>query len=76
MHFQVILSVGGWNEGSEKFSSLASDSDKRVTFSSNAVKFLRRHGFDGLDLMWQYPARRGGRKEDKQNFVLLAEQLR
>jgi len=74
-HLKVTLAIGGWNEGSERYSEMARDDAKRATFVQSAVKFLERHHFDGLDLDWEYPAKRGGIPEDKQNFIKLIKDL-
>jgi len=44
----------------------------RQTFVFSAIPFLRQHGFDGLDLDWEYP--KGS--DDKRNFVSLLKELR
>ena len=72
----MTLSIGGWNEGSENYSEMAADDDKRSTFVSSAVQFLKKYRFDGLDLAWAYPTQRGGKPEDKENFIILLKELR
>nr|BET14063.1 chitinase [Chiromantes haematocheir] len=71
----TLLAVGGWNEGSEKYSAMAADASSRATFVNSAIDLLKAHDFDGLDLDWEYPTQRGGAPEDKANFVLLLQDL-
>jgi chitinase len=73
---KTLLAIGGWNEGSTKYSDMASSATTRRTFIDSAVSLLQEHGFDGLDLDWEYPALRGGVARDKDNFVLLIKEAR
>lgn len=75
-HLKVTLAIGGWNEGSAKYSEMAKDSKARASFANSARKFLQKYNFDGLDLDWEYPGKRGGAPEDKENFILLIQDLR
>nr|AXB87806.1 chitinase 8 [Sogatella furcifera] len=75
-HLTTTLAIGGWNEGSAKYSALAADPAKRKIFVESVVKILSKHGFNGLDLDWEYPGKRGGAPEDKANFILLIKELR
>lgn len=75
-HLKTLLAIGGWNEGSEKYSRMASTPEGRKRFAQSVAAFLDKHGFDGLDLDWEYPAARGGVPQDKQNLVLLLQELR
>ena len=72
---QVTLAIGGWNEGSEKYSEMAATPGSRRAFARSALGFIRRHNFDGLDLDWEYPGKRGGAEQDKDNFILLIQEL-
>ncbi|KAK2086297.1 Chitinase-3-like protein 1 [Saguinus oedipus] len=68
---KTLLSVGGWNFGSQRFSKIASNTQSRRTFIKSVPPFLRTHGFDGLDLAWLYPGRR-----DKQHFTTLIKEMK
>lgn len=69
-----MLAIGGWNEGSSRFSPMVADPAKRREFVKNTVKFLRQNHFDGLDLDWEYPAfRDGGKPRDKDNYANLVQ---
>jgi chitinase len=77
---RCLISVGGWT-WSEHFSDVAATKASRKTFAASAVVFLKTHGFDGLDIDWEFPVRGGDsdnkhRPEDKQNLTLLVQELR
>ncbi|XP_069703579.1 probable chitinase 2 [Periplaneta americana] len=75
-HLKVSIAIGGWNEGSANYSKMAATPATRRAFISSVTDFIRKYGFDGLDLDWEYPANRGGAPEDKENFVHLVRELR
>ncbi|KAB1258854.1 Chitinase-3-like protein 1 [Camelus dromedarius] len=69
-NLKTLLSVGGWNFGSQRFSRIASNTESLKTFIKSVPTFLRTHGFDGLDLAWLFPGWR-----DKQHFTTLVKVL-
>ncbi|RVE54381.1 hypothetical protein evm_000866 [Chilo suppressalis] len=74
---KTMLAIGGWNEGSTRFSPMVAAKDRRKEFVRNAIKFLRQNHFDGLDLDWEYPAfRDGGKPKDRENYSKLVKELR
>jgi chitinase len=76
-NLKVLASMGGWNEGSTKYSHVAADPEKRATMVQSVLKYMEKHGFDGLDLDWEYPGQRGGDPEnDFINFVTLLGELK
>ncbi|KAI8128837.1 putative chitinase 10 [Lucilia cuprina] len=74
---KTMLAVGGWNEGSKKFSIVAADPAKRARFVQSVVQFIQRHGFDGLDLDWEYPNQRHKlSNNDRENFLTWLRELK
>ncbi|KAG5679148.1 hypothetical protein PVAND_008739 [Polypedilum vanderplanki] len=74
---KTMLAIGGWNEGSTRFSPLVASADRRAQLVKNTIKFLRQNKFDGLDLDWEYPAfRDGGKAKDRENYAKLVQELR
>ncbi|PHH89143.1 hypothetical protein CDD83_6594 [Cordyceps sp. RAO-2017] len=81
---KVYISLGGWtfsdNHTSTQpvFGNIASTEANRQKFAHNLVKFMRKYGFDGVDLDWEYPGAgdRGGHEKDTENYVLLMKTLR
>lgn len=49
---KTLIAIGGWNEGSIKYSAMAADPNARSTFVKSTVDFLKLYNFDGLDLDW------------------------
>ena len=74
---KTLIAIGGWNEGSRRFSPLVADSSRRKTFIRSAIRFLRQYNFDGLDLDWEYPTfRDGGKPEDRNNYAKFVVEMR
>ncbi|GAB6024069.1 hypothetical protein CHUAL_008782 [Chamberlinius hualienensis] len=73
---KVSVAIGGWNEGSQKYSAMAASASSRATFVQSAVSFCLKYDFNGMDIDWEYPTDRGGVSADKVNYVKLLSELR
>ncbi|XP_052036879.1 LOW QUALITY PROTEIN: oviduct-specific glycoprotein [Apodemus sylvaticus] len=72
---KTLLSIGGWNFGTSRFTTMMSTFANREKFIDSVISFLRMHGFDGLDLFFLYPGLRGSPPYDRWNFLFLIEEL-
>ncbi|XP_050088481.1 probable chitinase 2, partial [Anopheles aquasalis] len=62
---KTLASIGGDKIGmKESFSLVAASSSLRSTFASNARRFCQKHGFDGVDIDWEFPE-----PVDRSNFI-------
>ena len=75
-NLKLLVALGGWTDSRfSKYSELLADPSKRTTFVNNAVEFLKTHGFDGLDLDYEYPGY-DGVSTDKAGFTAFVQELK
>lgn len=77
-HLRVLLSIGGYS-WSTAFSALAATEAGRGRFAASCADLMERHGFDGLDVDWEYPGGGGeapGVPADTANFTALLAAMR
>lgn len=51
-HLTTMISIGGWNEKSRKYSEMAKNRAARKLFIESVLNFLQAHKFDGLEIDW------------------------
>ena len=76
---KTLISLGGWT-WSDKFSAMAMTAAGREKFVDSCLIFMETYGFDGIDVDWEYPAKKGDsnnyRSEDRDNFTELLKEFR
>ncbi|CAG2118768.1 unnamed protein product, partial [Medioppia subpectinata] len=70
---KLMVAVAGYGMPDQPFSHMVNDPKLRAPFIKNTVAYLKKYGFDGLDLDWEYPVCWGGDctkgpATDKPNF--------
>lgn len=90
-HVSVMVSIGGWTL-SGYFAEAGSSAEGRKTFAVNAVAYMKKYDFDGIDIDWEFPGKERqadkidnandqgtpdeGKYDSKKNFTLFLEALR
>ena len=78
---ETWISIGGFDfttNHPSAFTNMVSTSANRLAFIDSLVTFMRKYGFQGVDLDWEYPvdANRGGHPDDMKNLVQLLAEMR
>lgn len=70
--------TGDVNPFLDTFSNMVETPQSRKAFIESAFQVCVDHGFDGIDIDWEYPgdASRGGKSADKENLVSLFKEFR
>ena len=78
---KVSVALGGWNDSEgDKYSRMVNSKESREQFVREAIKFIEKWGFEGLDLDWEYPKCwqvdcSKGPDSDKESFSALVQEL-
>lgn len=62
-HIRGVMAVGGW--GAEGFSDACATADGRARLADSILRLMDENGFRGVDIDWEYPARRRGHQEPR-----------
>ena len=65
-NLKINVAIGGWNAGVSRFQRMTATISSRATFINSLMAYMQKHGLDGFDLDWEYPA-----LSDKDNLSAL-----
>ncbi|PGG95822.1 hypothetical protein AJ79_09859 [Helicocarpus griseus UAMH5409] len=60
---KVLIAIGGWGD-TKGFHEAVKDEASIENYAKNVVDMVKKHGFDGVDIDWEYPGSPG---EDNPN---------
>ncbi|TQS33844.1 hypothetical protein Golomagni_05797 [Golovinomyces magnicellulatus] len=55
---KIMMGIGGWKDNAG-FSQGAATNESRKNFASNVAAVCDKHGFDGVNIDWEYPGGNG-----------------
>ncbi|RKF77084.1 Acidic mammalian chitinase [Golovinomyces cichoracearum] len=55
---KIMIAIGGWGD-TTGFSQAAATNESRKIFAANVAALCDEHGFDGVDIDWEYPGGNG-----------------
>ena len=70
-NLHLSISIGGQG-GSARFANASKSPEARSRFASSCAGFMKQHGFDGIDIDWEYPSG----ADQKVNYTALLVELR
>merc|ERR1712002_53192 len=75
---KTIISLGGWEHPNINFTNLCKYPENTDHFAKTTITFLRKHGFDGVDMDWEFPGflPRGSVVEDKERYIPCLRRIR
>ncbi|MFA8450589.1 MAG: glycosyl hydrolase family 18 protein [Bacteroidales bacterium] len=53
-HVKTLISIGGW-ASSIGFYEMTDNAQRREVFANSCIDFIRKYGFDGIDIDFEYP---------------------
>ena len=57
-NLKIMCSIGGWDQGSLIFSIISNNALSRTKFSMAVFDFIKKHGCDGVNIVWLHPSQR------------------